>query len=451
MTREMREAKEYIENIPKFTQKHDLQTTRAYLDYLGAPDRRMRIIHVAGTNGKGSVCKYISRILKSAGYHTGLFVSPHLVDIRERMVYDDAMISVGEFVHYYRIVREAGCSGIVGPHPTFFEFLFLMAMLWYGDKEPDFLVLETGLGGRLDATNAVKDKALTVITRIGMDHMQYLGNTLGAIAKEKAGIIREGVPVITVNEPQESFDVIKDAAEKHHAPLYVTERSEYGSSYEEKGHIRYIFNPKKENRDRLQLEPVTLKLHSPALYQAENASLALLAAGVLKGQGAFVTRSAAETGLESTIWPGRMEEVRKGFYLDGAHNEDGVRAFLSSVGAMHTESGRVLLFSAVRDKAFDRELQMILGSGYFDRILTAPIGGSRALTAHELQTAVNRALQTHENDAETTGRRRPSAESFDTLEAAVTRALELSQNGNTVFAAGSLYLAGRLKEILESD
>ena len=445
MTRAMREAEEYINNIPKFTHKHDLQTTRAYLDYLGAPDRQMRIIHVAGTNGKGSVCKYISRILRSAGYHTGLFVSPHLVDIRERMVYDDAMISAGEFVHYYRIVREAGCSGIVGPHPTFFEFLFLMAMLWYGDRKPDWLVLETGLGGRLDATNAVADKELTVITRIGMDHMQYLGNTLSAIAAEKAGIIREKVPVITVNEPQESFEVIKETAQNLRAPLYFTQREEYGTSYEEGGRICFIFDPQEQNRRQLQLEPLALKLHSPALYQSENASLAVLAASELKRQGVPVTKDAVITGLESTIWPGRMEEVRNRFYLDGAHNEDGVRAFLLSVSAMHTDGGRVLLFSAVRDKAYEKELQMIMSSGYFERILTAPIGGSRALTERELKEAVNAALQSQGDSS------LPFVESFDTMDAAVNRAIKLSQNGKTVFAAGSLYLVGRLKEILESD
>ena len=180
-----------IAEIPRFSKNHSLPETRGYLDALGAPDDVLwkggtKIIHVAGTNGKGSVCNYLAEIFRAAGFHVGLFISPHLVDIRERMLLDGEMIPKEEFVRSFQKVTalttpHRGPAGDISlpekpEHFTYFEFLFLMAMVWYGEKKPDVLILETGLGGRLDATNCVRHKSAAVITRIGMDHCQYLGS-----------------------------------------------------------------------------------------------------------------------------------------------------------------------------------------------------------------------------------------------------------------------------------
>ena len=188
------EAVDYINEIPRFTTKNTMDDTRAFLHRLGDPDQSMRIIHVAGTNGKGSVCAYMRFILEAAGYRTAVFTSPHLTDIRERFVIDGEMVSekafLGAFLRIYDLLDAKT------PHPTFFEYLFLMAMILFSESRPDFCILETGLGGRLDATNAVSRKELAVITRIGLDHTEYLGDTLEKIAAEKAGILQDRKSVV---------------------------------------------------------------------------------------------------------------------------------------------------------------------------------------------------------------------------------------------------------------
>ena len=163
----MREAAEYIEDMPRFSSKNTPEVTKAYLRLLGEPDRDMKIIHVAGTNGKGSVCNYLESICLAAGYSTGLFISPHLSDIRERLRLNGQMIPEEAFIEIFDRIRDlAGQDGL--PHPSYFEFFFLMMMAWMGEEKPDLVILETGVGGRLDATNTVREKLLTVITRIGL-------------------------------------------------------------------------------------------------------------------------------------------------------------------------------------------------------------------------------------------------------------------------------------------
>ena len=183
-TAEMQRAVEYLDRTPKFAKKNSPDTIREYLRRLGDPQRGMKIIHVAGTNGKGSVCNFLSNCLREAGHSVGLFISPHLITVRERMSVDGELITEEEFLDaFQRVMRvyETDESQEL-PHPLYFEFLFFIGMLWFSKKRPDYLILETGLGGRLDATNALPDKEITVITRIGLDHTAILGETLGEIA-----------------------------------------------------------------------------------------------------------------------------------------------------------------------------------------------------------------------------------------------------------------------------
>ena len=184
------EAVAYLLDIPKFTKKNTMEDTKAFLKELNLPLEHKKIIHVAGTNGKGSVCFYLNNLLNGAGKNTGLFTSPHLVDIRERFRINGQMVSKEAFFEAFLVVYNKVMSKfndtLGGYHPTFFEFLFFMAMLLFKCEEIEYIILETGLGGMLDATNSIEKKELTVITRIGLDHTEYLGNTLSEIAKEKA-------------------------------------------------------------------------------------------------------------------------------------------------------------------------------------------------------------------------------------------------------------------------
>lgn len=266
------DAVDYINEIPRFTTKNTMDDTRAFLHRLGDPDQSMRIIHVAGTNGKGSVCAYMRFILEAAGYRTAVFTSPHLTDIRERFVIDGEMVSekafLGAFLRIYDLLDAKT------PHPTFFEYLFLMAMILFSESRPDFCILETGLGGRLDATNAVSRKELAVITRIGLDHTEYLGDTLEKIAAEKAGILQKGAPVVYWDTCGETTMVFRERAAQLGILAYSVSKKDYTFLNFKKKSIDFFVNTE-------YYCYINLTLSTVAAYQMENASLALRAVEVL--------------------------------------------------------------------------------------------------------------------------------------------------------------------------
>lgn len=426
----------YIHNAYWKGTKDGLSRTRELLSLLGDPQDGLKFIHVAGTNGKGSVSSYLAKILQKAGYTAGLFISPHLVDIRERMSIDGEMVSKEEFLDLFnRILSVCGKEGL--PHPAYFEFLYLMAMVWFSEKKPDFLVLETGLGGRLDATNAGEKKDLTVITRIGIDHTQYLGTTLSEIAFEKAGILRSGVPLICLEEPSDAFSVIRKRARETGAPLYSVASSAWsGSKVDAKG-IDFSFcgiyhGKGNDNEDTMGSVRALLPTHG--LYQMENASLASAAALVLG-----ISPSVTARGLEETFWPGRMEEIRPGVFLDGGHNADGIRAFLSSAGALSPGRGgkRILLFSVVSDKDYRAMLRRIFEAGIFDVIRAVPMPGARALKREALEETVEE-LRKEFPTACACVEKGSVEEVFDAL-------LNQKRKEDLLFVSGSLYLVGMLK------
>lgn len=435
------EAVAYIERIPRFAVKSSPETTRIWLDLLGEPDRGQRIVHVAGTNGKGSVCSYLAHILREAGYSVGLFTSPHLTDIRERMEVDERKISEEAFAAEFGKVRELVRGHEELPHPAYFEFLFLMAMDWFQRQMPDYLILETGMGGRLDATNTVLSKEMTVITRIAMDHMQYLGDTIPKIAAEKAGILRAGTPAVFLEEPSEAFRTILQRAVAIGAPAYTVASKTFTKSGVSHGGVDFSFCTRYDYTLRA-------RLHTPALYQAENAALAAEAALILnqriheRGDRAL-TQSAICRGLERAQWPGRMEEILPGVWLDGAHNPDGFRAFLESVRRStesRTQGRRFLLFSSVRDKQYREELQMIVRSALFTDLVAVPMQGSRALTRRELEEAA-------EEQTQTGGTLR--FHEVSGAEEAAEKYVCGRDPEDAVYIAGSLYLVGECRALLK--
>jgi len=272
----VRECEDFLNRIPGFTDKHTIEDTRDFLEFLGNPDENMKIIHVAGTNGKGSVCSYLTSILMRAGYKVGTFVSPHLVKVNERFLVDGRMISDSLFTEIFvetlQRVMEYGKDGYF---PTYFEYLFFMAMLLYDVYPVDYLILETGLGGRLDATNSIGRPEINIITEIGFDHMQYLGNTIEEIAGEKAGIIRPGVPTVFFDKQQESTEVIKKKALELDSRAVIIQEKDIENVRgicDENGNkfIAFSYNS-------LYDKYVDLKLSTQARYQAENAAIAVTA------------------------------------------------------------------------------------------------------------------------------------------------------------------------------
>ncbi|MBR1931480.1 MAG: bifunctional folylpolyglutamate synthase/dihydrofolate synthase [Lachnospiraceae bacterium] len=428
-------AVEYLLSIPRFTTKHTPEATKRQLYALGAPDRKLRIIHVAGTNGKGSVCAYMRHILEAAGYTTCVFTSPHLVDIRERFLIKGELVSEEAFLQAFLRVYESldweALERGEGYHPTFFEYLFFMAMLLFAEANADYCILETGLGGRLDATNAVEQKELTIITRLGLDHTEYLGNTIGEIAAEKAGIMRPNVPVVCVESDEESSGVLREKATKLGAPIYSLSKKDYSFlNFKNKNidfsvHTEYYGN-------------VRLELHTQARYQMENASLAILAIGVLDG-GSSVLPTHLQEGVRKCVWQGRMEEILPNVYVDGAHNEDGIRAFMETVGADGCKGRRSLLFSVVQDKDYRNMIKDILQGSVFSRIAIAPMRTARATDVGTLE----KIFAEHEkniNDCEHT--------IYDSVETALRELLHTQEAKEYIYIAGSLYLVGEIKELM---
>lgn len=433
------EAVNYILDVPRFTKKNMPEDTERFFDFLGRPGERAKIVHVAGTNGKGSVCAFVTSVLERAGISTGLFSSPHLVDIRERFRLNGEMISREAFASCLNRVMDSlelfrAETGKAEYHPTFFELLFFMGMLWFSDQKAEAIVLETGMGGRLDATNVVRRPAVCVITRIGLDHMEYLGDTKEKIAAEKAGIIKPRVPVVFWDEDPSVSRVIVEKAKKIDAETIPVSEEEVG-----------FFNFKNKTVDFSMrsgyYEYIRVCLHTPAVYQRQNAALAVRVLEVLNGKlmqepeaAKRITREAIEEGLSAAHWSGRMEEVLPGVLIDGAHNEDGVHAFLESVRHDGCEGRRSLLFSVVSDKRAGRMAEQILESGLFSRIVAAPMKSGRSLTREQL-------------DEIWMGQ----AELYDSPEKAFDTLIREKGKKDMVYAAGSLYLAGQLLACRKND
>ena len=420
------EAVQYIEDIPKFTKKNKLEHTRQCLDLLGSPDEGKKIIHVAGTNGKGSVCAFISTMLEAGGYKCGLFTSPHLVKINERFQINEEMVSDETFLEVFCQVKELGDSLVEKGdyHPTYFEFLFLMGMLIFEKEKVDYIVLETGLGGRLDATNSVRNPLACVITSISLDHVEYLGNTIPEIAGEKAGIIKPGVPVVFDGNNPEAAEVIRTRADSLECPWYeIKEDSQQMKDYTPEG-IRFI-------ADSMVYGPTELFIPFIARYQMMNAALALETMGVLKNNH-HLEKDDVIRGMKNTRWQGRMETILPGVIVDGAHNEDGIAKFVETVEYFQKDYPITLLFSTVSDKDFRDMIDEICHGLHFSNVITTEIWGSRKQSARELAELFR------EKGCENVYLEPDPGKAFDMAYAKKGRGL--------LFVAGSLYLAGEIKD-----
>ena len=440
------ECEDFLNEIPSFTDKHTIEDTRSFLDFLGNPDENMKIIHVAGTNGKGSVCSYVSSILMKAGYSVGMFTSPHLVKITERFQVDGKPISDGVFTEVFiemlrRTVEYNSDKGNTDSFyfPTYFEFLFFMAMLLYDVYPVDYLVLETGLGGRLDATNSVKKPLVSVITEIGYDHMQYLGETIEKIASEKAGIIKSGVPVVFFDKRNESTQVIKKRALELDSRAVIVESRNIQDTrrIEDEAGNKYVAFSLNSLYDKY----VDVRLSTEALYQSENAALAVETVGILRGLGTKISEFDIREGLLSAKWEGRMEEVRPGIYVDGAHNIDGITAFLESIKDISCSGRKLMLFGIVSDKQYKEIVRSILGSREFEQIYVAVLETSRSLSVSDLKGAF-------EDAKDELGVIGVPVKYYSNVRDAITDIITNRKSGDMVFAAGSLYLAGQIKGML---
>lgn len=422
------EAVDYIETIPKFTVKHPPEHTRKLLSRLGNPQEGIKIIHVAGTNGKGSVCAYLNAILLAGGKKTGLFTSPHLVRINERFQINGEDVSDEQFLDAFLKVEKAAkeYEAEGEGHPSYFETLFLMGMLIFKEAGVEYLVMETGLGGRLDATNVVEKPLACIITSISRDHTEYLGDTLEAIAGEKAGIIKAGVPVIYDASQPGPASVIAAKAKEMGSPAWPMEPSFYEMKTQSREGITFTFAYPGGEKAELAIPYV-------AKYQMMNASLAFYMMHILQDVHDIPKNVLAE-GLSKIKWPCRMEMAAPGVIIDGAHNEDGIAQFVSTAGYFAKENEITILFTAVADKHYHEMIGEICEGIHPSHVVATQIDGSRVVPAEVLAEDFRKAGCTDVCAEPEIG-------------AAYEKALGKKGSG-MLFCVGSLYLAGELKAYL---
>lgn len=436
------EAVEHINSVSRYGNRPGAECTKALLARLGNPERELKIIHIAGTNGKGSVCMYIAGMLRSLGLNTGVFTSPHLIRENERIRFNDELISDEDFTDCFEKVHRAELELLKDGFGqiSYFDFFVGIAMLYYAMKKPDVVILETGLGGRLDSTNAVESPVMTVITSISLDHVAILGDTVEKIAAEKAGIIKHGAPVVYV-AGQEYSHVIEEKAEAMGIKAAGVEKSQCEIHEIGSKHIDFSL-------DSIYYKDNVFRLATPAVYQVMNAALAMTAVQMLVESRCF-DRIAYDSmdrqnyidrirrGLESVTWEGRMEQVCEGFYIDGAHNPDGIAALLDTAAAMkkNTRGHYVLMFSAVNDKDYSSMIKEICDSNIFDEYVITQIEGARCLDVSKIADTFRRYTDGHVNEEPDVGQ-------------AVKKSVECFGGNATVICAGSLYLVGEVRKVM---
>lgn len=427
MPQNYEEAVGYIDELPKFTKKHTLDHTKEFLKRLGNPCRERKVIHVAGTNGKGSVCAYMQAILEAEGKTSGFFTSPHLVKINERIqmnrkpVDDETFYNIFSQVVIAAVEMEKEGLG----HPSYFEFLYGMGMTAFEKMGVEYIILETGLGGRLDATNSFENPALCIITSISLDHTDILGDTIEKIAAEKAGIIKKNVPVFYDGSNREASAVICEKAKQMDAPCREITNHAFEIKEVQRNYIAFS-RANAYDKDTIWKVPIC------GYYQVMNAELALSAAEYLLREEA-IHKELWRKAVASMNWGGRMEEVMPHLYVDGAHNPGAMDAFVKSVELLN-EKIDVLVFSAVSDKKYDQMIAYICEHLDVDTFIVTEIEDYRRVKAEELFEVF-------------TKHTKKEVLCKKDIKEAINTAFQKRKDGE-IYCLGSLYLVGMVKNLL---
>ncbi len=419
------DVERYILNIPKFTKKNSLTHTRTMLKKLGVDYDKRKIIHVAGTNGKGTVCAYIENVLRKCDKEAGMFISPHLVRMTERISIDGNEVTEDEFVESFCNVKNI-VDNEEYPHPSYFEFLFLMAMEIFDRHNVEYIILETGLGGRLDATNVFERPYVTVITSIGLDHTEILGDTIGKIAYEKAGIIKENVPVIFADICKESTDVIVDTARKHNSTYISVGNDDYKILKKSNNDIDFCPLCGYYLNDAFKVPFITE-------YQVQNAMLALAALSCMDDIKDKIEE--IREGIGNVQWHGRMEQVMPGVYFDGAHNGPGIEQFVKTVKEYPCKGRKLILFSVVKEKDHEYMINQIKDVIKPDKVYITEVKGERALDTEVLEREFTNMDKYVSKDIEETFK----------------KAISEKRQEDVLFCVGSLYLIGDLLKYVDNS
>ena len=421
----MQQAVEALHALPRLgAGQPGLARMQNLLAHLGNPEKDLPCIHIAGTNGKGSLAVMTASILTAAGYKTGLTISPYVVEFRERFQINGEMIPARTLAALAQkvlgavdAIRQEG-----GDPPVQFEAVTALALLWFAKENCDFVVLETGLGGRYDATNAVPRKLVAAITRIGYDHQELLGDTLAEIAAEKAGIIREGCPVICYpDQPDEAMGPILTAAAEAHTAIITPDKED----------IRRL--PGKRLENRIDYGGYRAALGLPGAHQANHAAMAVeIALALWREYGYEIPDDAIEAGLAAARMPARIEVLRRRplLLLDGCHNPDGAKALAETLQAAQYEENLVGVLGMLADKDYKTMLEML--APCFAKVFTVTPDCPRALSGADLQREARFYMD---------------AEAAPTVPRALRAAVRYAEDHNLagVVVSGSLYLAAEAR------
>lgn len=409
---------EFLAQSYTLGRKFRLENIRALLRELGDPQRRLKVIHVAGTNGKGSVCASLYYMILEAGYSAGFFSSPHLYSYLERYRYNGKQISENDFCAMMERVKEAVEATVAkgSDHPTEFEILTALAYLFFEAKGLEYAVMEVGLGGRLDATNAIEEPVATVITPLSLEHTEYLGHTIEEIAREKAGIIKQRVPIITSSQPEAAMRVIEQIASEMNAPLIVADGGEL---------LENTFEG-----IRLRLREKEYHFSLAGSHQLTNAVLALETMEVLRKNNCIdIDEEEIRRGLKNVKWPGRIEKINDSppVYIDGAHNPAAALALQDMLKGKKA----IAVLGMLAEKDVEGVLDILVPM--FEQIIVTRPVGERAVEAEAMASMVRE-------------RGREVIVEKD-IEKAMSRAMSLAQEGEIILATGSFYLIGEVREL----
>lgn len=419
------EAKSYIDSAVKFGSKLGLETITALCARLGNPQDSLRFVHVAGTNGKGSTCTMISSILTKAGYKTGLFLSPHMAEHRDSVLINGEMMSETAFAESMTDVKAAAEKlAAEGIDATEFELLTACALFWFRRSGCDIVVLETGLGGRLDATNVVQTTLVSVITAIAMDHMQYLGDTIEQIAQEKCGIIKPGrVTVSYADQPKAAMSMILSAAAERENVIIIPDSGQLAFEDNE------LFGVTVDYRG------IKARLRLPGRHQAGNAAMSIETAFALRERYGFdIPDDAVSAGLEAAYLPARHELLcRKPLVLlDGAHNLQGIEALADSVKRELSGRRLAVIMGMLRDKQYDECIGIM--AHLADKLFAVKPDNARALEAEEV--------------AAVAGAYGCETQSYRDMDEAVRDALAFCGADGALVICGSLYMADKMRNAI---
>lgn len=426
------EAIEYIQNTSKYGNNTGTKRVEKILDILGNPHKDLKCIHIAGTNGKGSITSMITSILIESGYRVGMYTSPYIEDFEERIQINRENISKDDLAYYTTIVSEA-IEKVVSMgwgYPTEFETITCIMFLYYSKKQIDYAVIEVGLGGKSDSTNVIKP-LVSIITSISYDHVSILGNTIEEIASEKAGIIKENVPVILYPQQQGAYKVIeKTCKEKGSKLIQIDENLIYHIPNED-FNKSYQLLQIKTNKDEYKVQLSLLGSH-----QRMNCAVAIYTIEELMDRGIKITKEDILRGLSNVKWPGRLEMLKSNplVVLDGAHNLDGITKLKESVEHYFRYKKLVLIIGILSDKDVEKMIEII--TPMVDKIIAVTPNSYRGKTAQELIKIIEK--------------HNKNCEALDEYKEAYIKALDYCDNEDMILICGSLYMIGDMRKIIRN-